>query len=118
MPERAFFLLAVAWTLGILVACTLPGTDLPAVPLFSADKLGHFVLFAGLGWLWMHALDVPHGRRLALVGACGLAYAGLTEIYQGFLPWERTPDLMDALANAAGLAAGLLLYHVRRADPD
>ena len=106
---RAHFL-AIAWTLGILAACTIPGGDLPTVNIVSFDKAAHFGVFAGFGWLWMGALRGGLAQTTWRVLAGGLAYAVLTEIYQGFLPFERNPDPMDALANALGLLAAVLVY--------
>ena len=103
-------LVAIVWTLGILAACSIPGRDLPEVDIVSFDKVAHFVIFAGFGWLWMWALQSPMPRRTAVVLVAGLAYAGLTEVYQGLLPFERSADPFDALANALGLLAAVLLY--------
>lgn len=102
--------LAILWTLGILAACSIPGRDLPRLDLLEIDKLAHFSIFAGLGWLWMAALRTPREVRTARVLVAGFCYAVLTEIYQGFLPFERTPDPLDALANAAGLSVSVWLY--------
>ena len=107
-------LLAIVWTLGILAACTIPGSDLPKINIVSFDKAAHFVVFAGFGWLWMWALrETPRSTWRVL--AFGLAYAVLTEIYQGFLPFDRTPDPRDALANALGLLAAVLVYRMWKA---
>jgi VanZ family protein len=105
--------LALLWTLGILAACTVPGQSLPDVSLFEFDKLIHFALFAVFGWLWMAALQAT-ARGLLLTLAGGVAYAVLTEFYQAVLPYARTPDPADALANALGLGAGVLLFHLRK----
>ena len=105
-------LLALIWTLGILAACSIPGSDLPKVNIVSFDKAAHFVVFAGFGWLWAAALRGTLARKTGRVLAGGLAYAVLTEIYQGFLPFDRTPDPMDALANALGLLTAVLLYRL------
>ena len=107
-------LIAFFWTLGILAACSIPGRDLPEVDIASLDKLVHFVVFAGFGWLWMHALRAETPARTALVVVAGLVYAGLTDVYQGLLPFDRTPDPFDALANASGLLVAVLLYHLLR----
>ena len=104
--------LAIAWTLGILAACSIPGSDLPKINIVSFDKAAHFVVFAGFGWLWMRALRGTPLRNTGRVIVGGLAYAVLTEIYQGFLPFDRTPDPMDALANALGLLAAVLVYRM------
>lgn len=105
-------LFAIVWTLGILAACSIPGKDLPDLNLVSFDKVAHFIVFAGFGWLWMRALQGPGGRRTAYVVGFGLAYAALTEVYQGLLPFDRTPDPYDALANAFGLLTAVLLFRL------
>lgn len=102
--------LALLWTLLILVACTIPGKDIPSINIVSFDKFAHFSIFAGFGWLWMWALQGTLASRLKWVLVSGIAYAIFTEIYQGFLPFEREPDPLDALANIVGLITAVLLY--------
>ena len=109
-PMTRFHLLAVLWTLGILAACSIPGKDLPSIDIVSFDKFAHFFVFAGFGLLWMHALRNKPGRQIVLVLGFGLAYAALTEAYQGMLPFDRTPDPIDALANTLGLLTAIFLY--------
>ena len=109
-------LIAIVWTLGILAACSIPGQDIPSINLFSFDKIAHFIVFAGFGWLWMRALAGPMRRRTAYVLAFGLAYAALTEVYQGLLPFDRTPDPKDALANALGLLTAVLTYRLLKRE--
>jgi hypothetical protein len=57
--------LAIAWTLGILAVCSVPGSYIPDVPLFSPDKLAHLFLFAVFGWLWLRAAPHRVGRVVA-----------------------------------------------------
>ena len=104
-------LLAIAWTLFIVALCSIPGDDIPDVDIWGYDKIGHFVMFAGFGWLWARAAPK---HALGWVLAAGVAFAGLTEIYQGLLPFDRIPDLYDALADVAGLSAALLVYRFRK----
>ncbi len=113
--------LAVLWTVLIVAACSIPGRDLPEMDVVGLDKLVHFTLFAGLGWLWMRALHRPLKKRMWRVLTAGLAFAVLTELYQGLLPFDRIPDPYDALANALGLGTALLYFRhrthrARRAD--
>lgn len=107
------YTLAVLWTLAILAACTIPGEDLPDIDILSIDKFAHFAVFGLFGWVWMYALGQPFHARAAWVIAAGIAYGILTEVYQGLLPWERSPDAYDALADALGTVAGVLYYAYR-----
>lgn len=113
-PAARRYALALGWTLALLVALSLPESTLPSPPL-DTDKLAHLVLFGVFGWLWMRALPQPLPARTWWVLTLGLMFAGLTEVYQGILPWPRTPDLYDALANALGLTAGVVLFRHRAA---
>ena len=110
------FLLATGWTLGILIACSIPGHDIPDIgfDLFEYDKLVHFALFVGFGWLWSRAIPKRFSSRFVWIGLAGLMYAVGTEIYQGMLPWERTPDPMDAMANMLGLLLSILVHERAR----
>lgn len=99
-----------AWCVLILVATSvpvpaedLPGTDLPL------DKVGHAVLYGGLGWTVGRALirsgRAGAGSRIAAwVG--GLAFAALDEWHQTFVV-TRVPSLGDWVADAVGLTLGL-----------
>lgn len=109
---------AVAWTLLILAACSLPGRSLPSTTLIAFDKAAHALMFAGFGLLWMHTLSHPLWARARWVLLAGLLYAIGTEGYQGLLPFERTPDSLDVLANMAGLllaVGGYVLWRRFRA---
>jgi len=102
--------LATAWTLLIVAACSIPGTDLPKIEIKLVDKIAHFGLFVVFAWLWLQASSRSLPGRLILVIGFGTAFGFLTEWYQGILPWERTPDMMDALANTIGLIVGSLAF--------
>ena len=64
-------------------------------------------LFAVGAWLWLRA-----GRSARFVWTAGLAYAGLTELWQHAVIPGRVGDPLDVVANAAGLALGV--WAVRR----
>lgn len=110
-------LAAIAWTALIIIVCSIPGTDLPATEVAGLDKVGHFVLFAVFGWLWLTAVKSRPGRAVRNVLLAGLVLALLTEIYQGLLPFERDPSALDAAANAAGLFAGIAVRRVSKKRP-
>lgn len=103
-------LLAIAWTAAIVALCTIPGDSLPDVDVFSADKIGHFILFAGFGWLWTWVSPRSFRQAAPIVLFAGLLFAVGTEIYQGILPFDREPSTADVIANLAGLLFGVWLF--------
>lgn len=111
---------AAAWTLLIFALCWWPKARLGdaerglSMKVPNADKLVHMALFAGYGWLWMAA---PTGRRAAIVGATGLAVAILSELGQNLPIVNRDAELLDGLADAAGLALGVAAAFVPRRGP-
>lgn len=98
--------LALGWVAVVLVLCLIPGQEVPDSRLFEMDKLGHFGMFfvGGLLALWAWP------ERVGAVVAAGLAMAVLTEGLQGLLPIGRSADVLDAVADVAGLLAGLGLF--------
>lgn len=72
-----------------------------------SDKLVHASLFAVLGWLAARAWLQP-GQRWRVVVAL-LLLGALTEALQSVIP-GRSASLGDWLADATGLAAGLLWW--------
>ena len=98
------YTLASAWTLAILAACILPSSGFPSPGVAGLDKLIHVVLFTGFGALWVRALGP---RRTGAVVAAGLAYAVFTELLQTWLPWERSLEIGDMLADGLGVLLGV-----------
>ena len=105
---------AVLWALLILALCSIPGSELPDLDIVGIDKVGHFAVFFVGAFLWMQAWP----RSTARVLAAGIVFAVLTEIYQGLMPLlSRSPDPFDVVADALGLAAGLLVWRWYRHHP-
>lgn len=98
-------LLAIVWTLLILLACSWPGSDLPEAPVTGFDKIVHVGLFAGFSFLWYYRFS----KHFLLIGILGASYGFLIEIYQHYMPLNRSFDLWDILADAVGVILGLLL---------
>lgn len=94
--------MAWIWTLCILVACTIPGKNIPSAPVIGFDKVVHAGLFGVWIVLWLLA---TRGNALICVAA-GIAYGVALEFYQQLLPFDRTFDWWDALADAVGVLIG------------
>lgn len=115
MTERTVpWIPAAAWAGVIFYLSSQPTVPAPGVP--GMDKVLHFGAYAVLGWLLAFAVD--RARLPLIVGVVlGLLYGVSDEIHQAYVP-GRSPDLLDWMADAAGVAAATFLYarrHARRA---
>ena len=109
----------VAWAILILVATTVPTTDLTErLSLPGLDKLVHGALYFVLGWLVAAALSAAGRRSVGgfVAGLVGLAFfAALDEVHQLWVPGrvtsvgDWTADLVGA---TLGLAVGMLVWRV------
>lgn len=87
-----------------MVACTWPGKDLPAAPVLGFDKIVH----SGLFTVWAILALIIYPEKSLLVVGLGMAYGLGLEFYQQLLPFDRTFDWWDAVADAAGVLIGYL----------
>lgn len=110
MSVNLRLLIALLWTLGILVATTVPASSVPDVDAGNADKLVHFAMFFGFGWFWMWAVGVPLRRRFLYVAAAGVIITFLSETLQGLMGLDRAPEALDIVANLSGLFTSTSLY--------
>ena len=69
------------------------------------DKVGHFLAFTALAFAACIGFPASSGRRTALLFGL-LAYGGLIEILQSFVP-GRTSEWGDLLADGIGIAFGM-----------
>jgi VanZ family protein len=84
-------------------------------PFNEFDKLAHFGLFSLLGVLISFGVfkttRLPLRKKVLLVLVTGVTLGLLDEVHQSFVPF-REPDVLDAAADAAGIALGLFAYWV------
>lgn len=100
---------AIVWMGVIFALSSLPGSAVPG----RFGSLGHFVLYAVLGTLYLLALPrtEPRWRALVLAVMLASAYGVTDEFHQHFVP-GRMPDVMDWAVDTAGAAAAVILTHV------
>ena len=107
----------VAGWLGMLalvaIGSLMPSSGLPDVGFPGADKLQHGVGYAAMS---AYAAMLFATRRARWTAAAGLLAFGIAiELAQGAFTVDRSPELADVFANAAGIAAGLLVARTRLA---
>lgn len=98
------------YALVILYLSTMEMSGEPLFPHF--DKLAHFVMYGGLGFLfaWSLRTNATLTRTgIALLSfALATLYGVLTEVIQNYVP-TRTMELLDMASNTAGALAGAAL---------
>lgn len=98
----ALFALACATVIWI---CLIPADEVPNTGL--SDKIEHAVAYAGLAVLGIWAFPRRYGRLAVGLMALGI----IIEVLQGLMNLGRQADVMDAVADGAGL--GLVLIAAR-----
>lgn len=103
----------------IIFLSSLPNAHPPSFDIRNIDKFYHGLEYFLFGLLIFRAFPGVHGspkRALcyALILAFGLAYAGLDETVQSFVP-NRDSSIGDWIADAIGFSlAGLTVFLYRR----
>jgi len=96
-----------AMILAVVVGSLLPARELPTPWFPGFDKVEHF---SGYVVLSAYAVMLFSSARGQLRACCGLVALGIAiEIAQGLFTTTRSADALDALTNAAGVAAGALV---------
>lgn len=106
--------LVLYWLL-VLTLTSLPGNDLPDVPI--NDKIEHLLAFGGLGFLLNLSLRIqnkftlikkyPAWSTIIIVSS----YSALDELHQIFIP-GRTCDIKDWAADTIGVIIGVIIMSV------
>ena len=97
--------LAVGWLIVAAIVYFSLAPQVPEIGIEDGDKLEHLLAYASL-MAWWSQLYVYSPSRLKLGLAC-LALGAAMELAQGLTP-ARSPDLLDLLANTAGILLGWL----------
>ncbi len=113
---RLRVVVAVLWTIVILVTCWTPQAMIPVsegpgslIHNLHLDKFVHAGIFAVFTVLWLRVR--PAGKMMYLwVLLAGTALAALTEIVQNLPIINREGEFQDALADFAGVLLGFPMF--------
>ncbi len=97
---------ALLWTALIVLACSWPGKALPESPVVGFDKIVHIGMFVVWTILWL----VYSPWKVLLILPMGMAFGVFLELYQQWLPFNRTFDWWDAAADALGVLLGYISW--------
>lgn len=108
---------AARWLPVLLYAALIFGLShresLPAGAELVNDKIAHFALYAGFGYLLARALTNAGASnkisRWVVAAAVASAYGLSDEWHQSFVP-GRSAEIADWVADTAGGAAGAFIY--------
>ena len=100
---RTWYLLGLLLVLAVTYSCLVPAGDLPAVGM--NDKVEHGIAYVVM-MLWFGGL-FPRGKYWLIVLAL-LLFGAAIEVAQELMHLGRTGDVMDWLADAGGVAVGLV----------
>ena len=112
--ERNALFVAIAATviLAVLSLSAIPKLNL-SLGIKAGDKYLHFIAYFGLSILWYFALkDKINEKVFKILVPLGLIFYGIIlEGLQSGLTTYRTGDVYDAIANAAGVIVGMILFN-------
>ncbi|NND73242.1 MAG: VanZ family protein [Rhodothermales bacterium] len=101
--------LALAWTVTIIALLSIPGRDIPEIGPAGLDKPVHAFLFIVFTFLWARSFKFNLLKSVGLAFVLGFIFAIASELYQGILPFERTLDKYDVIANWTGTVIGCII---------
>lgn len=124
MAKNLWLILALGWTVTVLVLCLVSFRSLPSVEISGGDKYVHAVFHGVFTVLWFRYFQtIASGRpfRNMLKAVLGSLFFGIgIELLQTFCTESRQGDPSDVLANfcgsLVGAAFGLLLMRSRTDD--
>ncbi len=93
---------AIGTTAIVLAFLWAPPPPAPHFHIPHLDKYLHLGLFFAVAASWRFARMRP--KHVAIYG---VVLGIVTEIVQGALPWPRTPDVLDVVADAIGIAIAI-----------
>ncbi|MBN1233592.1 MAG: VanZ family protein [Candidatus Coatesbacteria bacterium] len=102
---------SIIWGIFILTITTIPGPELPKIPLFpGADKLAHFFLYGIFGYFLTKASRISFNLITSIFFplCIGVIFAMIDELHQKYIP-GRSCDIIDFTADTLGIIIGFLL---------
>jgi VanZ family protein len=115
--KRRVLVCSILWTIMILIACLIPGDEVPDVHIPLIDKWVHFIIFGGFAFLWLCRFKQATIKTGLSIFVLTLLLGYVVELLQGSgITTGRSYDLYDVLADGiGGLLGTVLFFALRRA---
>ena len=105
--------LAITWSVAIVILCFIPANEVPNMKIPFADKWVHFIMFGMFSFLWLSSLKAFKLWHLMVVFLIAVIFGWLVEVLQGQLSFlGRSQDDMDTLADGFGGLLGVLIFYI------
>ena len=97
-----------------IVGSLLPPQQMEQITFNLSDKLIHCLYFTGLTLFWIKSTKELSNKRLTKTALLVFLFGLVLEILQGTLPIQRNMDILDLLANSAGIFLAIVSEHFLR----
>jgi VanZ family protein len=113
--RKGALILAIFWTLGIFIACLIPGNEVPNIHIPLIDKWIHFIIFAGFSFLWLKTFKLANAAKGVLIFILSLLLGYTVELLQDSgITTGRSYDVYDIVADGIGGILGVALFFLLR----
>lgn len=111
---RLYLVLAWSLVLSIILLSILPGNSIPKfnlLNLLAIDKIGHLIFYGTAAWSFLKYFSLKYqSAPLLKIGVLLFLLGVLLECLQNYMHLGRNFDILDVLANGAGVFCGLLCF--------
>jgi len=100
-------------TIVIFAGTLFPSKPSLSINIWDYDKIGHFLMFGGWTFLYgiFRAFKLKQRPNLTYVFILGSTYGLLIEFLQFVFPTNRSPEMMDFIADMIGALAAIGVLH-------
>ena len=110
LNKRFILILAVLYTIILTVASLITLHGIPKLGTDIDDKLYHVMAYLILFIIWYLTLKQPvSGKQMLYLALSCIAFGIIIEAIQGKVNVNRIGDILDIIANIAGVLIGVVI---------
>lgn len=111
--ERNSLLLAISFSLLVLVLSLINMEKIPNFKVSYADKIEHVLAYTVISFFWTLSQKLKKiNINIFVLLLCIVCYGIIIELLQMSITTNRTGDLLDVLANTTGVFLGLIFLKI------